>query len=58
MYFLINDYLNEHIVKQVDIIDYEYVKQLLFRFKNGEVYIFQRIWLLINLHRWFFKNVL
>jgi asparagine synthase (glutamine-hydrolysing) len=58
MYFLINDYLNESIVKQIDVVDYNYVKQLLQRFKNGENYVFQRIWLLINLHRWFTKNAL
>ena len=58
MRFLINDYLNETIVKQVDVVDYKYVKELLQRFNNGEEYLFQRIWLLINLHQWFFKNAL
>ncbi|MEO8762038.1 MAG: asparagine synthase (glutamine-hydrolyzing) [Bacteroidia bacterium] len=58
MYFLINDYLNENIIKQVDVVEYEYVQQLLMRFKNGEEYLFQRIWVLINLHQWFVKNVL
>ena len=58
MYFLIHDYLNESIVKQVEIVNYSYVKQLLHRFKSGEDYVFQRLWLLINLHRWFAKNVL
>ena len=58
MYFLINDYLNEDIVTKVDVVDYEYVKRLLLRFKNGEEYLFQRIWVLINLHQWFVKNAL
>jgi len=58
MYFLINDYLNEDIVTKVDVVDYEYVKRLLLRFKNGEEYLFQRIWVLINLHQWFIKNAL
>jgi asparagine synthase (glutamine-hydrolysing) len=58
MHFLISDYLNEIVVNKVDIIDYKYVKELLRRFKNGEEYLFQRIWLLINLHQWFVKNVL
>ncbi len=58
MRFLINDYLNETIVKKVDIVDYLYVKELLQRFDSGEEYLFQRLWLLINLHQWFIKNVL
>jgi asparagine synthase (glutamine-hydrolysing) len=58
MYFLINDYLNEIIIKKVNVIEYKYVQQLLKRFENGEDYLFQRIWLLINLHRWFVKNAL
>ncbi len=58
MFFLINDYLNETIVNKVNVVDYEKVQHLLKRFKNGEEYLFQRIWVLINLHRWFIKNVL
>ncbi len=58
MHFLISDYLNEVIVTKVDVVDYTYVKQLLQRFENGDEYLFQRIWLLINLHWWFAKNAL
>jgi asparagine synthase (glutamine-hydrolysing) len=58
MHFLISDYLNETVVKKVNVVDYVYVKELLQRFENGEEYLFQRIWLLINLHQWFIKNVL
>ena len=58
MYFLLDDYLNEVIVKKVGIIDYKYVQQLIKRFKNEEDYIAQRLWLLINLHKWIIKNVL
>jgi asparagine synthase (glutamine-hydrolysing) len=58
MRFLINDYLNETVIKQVDVVDHKSVKELLHRFDNGEEYLFQRIWLLINLHQWFVKNIL
>ena len=58
MHFLIADYLNETIIKKVNVVSFESVKQLLQRFKNGEDYLFQRIWLLINLHRWFARYVL
>lgn len=56
MRFLIDDYLNERIVRQTGIVKFEKVKELLERFMKGEEYLFQRIWLLINLHRWFLKN--
>lgn len=58
MHFLIDDYLNETIIKKVDVVDYKYVKELLHRFNHGEEYLFQRLWLLINLHQWFIKNAL
>jgi asparagine synthase (glutamine-hydrolysing) len=58
MRFLIDDYLNEAMVTKVDVIDYTYVKQLLQRFERGDEYLFQRIWLLINLHWWFSKSAL
>jgi len=58
MRFLIDDYLNETIIIKVDVVEYVYVQQLLQRFKNGEDYLFQRIWVLINLHQWFVKNAL
>ena len=58
MHFLIADYLDEITVRKVDIVEYTYVQHLLQRFENGEDYLFHRIWLLINLHRWFIKNVL
>ncbi|HXB41975.1 MAG TPA: asparagine synthase (glutamine-hydrolyzing) [Bacteroidia bacterium] len=58
MSFLIDDYLNEKVIEEVGIINYDYSKELLTRFRNGESHLFQRLWLLINLHRWFVKNVL
>ncbi len=57
MHFLIEDYLSETLVKNTAIVDYDMVKTLISRFKNGEEYLFQRLWLLINLHRWYAKNV-
>jgi asparagine synthase (glutamine-hydrolysing) len=58
MRYLLDDYLNESTVKMVGVIEYEYVKKLLRRFEAGEEFLFQRVWLLINLHRWYLKNIL
>lgn len=56
MRFLINDYLDENVIKQVGIVRPQKVKELLTRFTNGEEHLYQRLWLLITLHRWFVYN--
>jgi asparagine synthase (glutamine-hydrolysing) len=56
MYFLIDDYLSPANIKQAGLVDCEYVRQLINRFNEGEDYLFQRIWLLINLHMWMRTN--
>jgi len=56
MHFLIDDFLNEAVVRRIGIVDPTMVMQLVKRFKDGEEHLFQRLWLLINLHRWFIKN--
>ncbi len=56
--FLIDDYLSEKIIKQFNFVDYNYVKQLKDDFiKNNKSYLYNRLWLLIVLHKWLVKNV-
>lgn len=50
--FLIEQYLNPHTVKHFGVVDYTQVEQLLWRFHNGHLYLFNRIWQLIVLHQW------
>jgi asparagine synthase (glutamine-hydrolysing) len=56
MSFLIDDYLNETVVKKVGLFRFSEVDQLVKRFRAGKGYLSQRLWLLITLHRWFIKN--
>ncbi|MFI5148962.1 MAG: asparagine synthase (glutamine-hydrolyzing) [Bacteroidia bacterium] len=56
MRFLIEDYLNPANIKQVGLVDASYVSELVKRFFGGEDYLFQRLWLLINLHMWMRTN--
>jgi len=58
MYFLINDFLNQDVIEQVGLVNFDYVNKLIYRFNKGEDYLYQRLWLLINLHKWFIKNML
>jgi asparagine synthase (glutamine-hydrolysing) len=57
MYFLISDFLSQDMVDKVGLVNAEQVKELVFRFNKGEDYLYQRLWLLINLHRWAIKNM-
>jgi len=58
MFFLINDFLNQNITEKIGLVKYEYVKTLIDRFNKGENYLNQRLWLLINLHKWYLKYIL
>ena len=58
MQFLINDFLNPNIVDKVGLVNVEYVQKLINRFNKGEEYLYQRLWLLINLQRWYIQNMI
>jgi asparagine synthase (glutamine-hydrolysing) len=50
--YLIDEYLNESVVETVGVIDGLRVKDLLRRFDHGENYLYNRVWVLIVLHKW------
>lgn len=54
--YLIDDYLSESIIKKHGIVDYAIVNQLKQNFFSGTDYVYNRLWLLIVLHKWFEKN--
>ncbi len=54
--YLISDYLNEKVISQVGIFRYEEVQKMIKQFYAGNDYLYNRIWCLIALHRWFIKN--
>ena len=55
--YLINDYLNETIINKYQIVKYEEVTKLINRWKLGEDFLYNRIWLLIVLHKWFKETI-
>lgn len=55
MSFLIDEFLSKEVVERLGIVKYPIVKDLIQQFKGGRGYLSQRLWLLINLHRWFIK---
>lgn len=55
--YLIDDNLSKTNIESAGLVNYEVVKRLLFRFKNGEGYLFTRVWALVVLHEWHNKNI-
>ena len=53
---MVQEFLSENNVKKEGLFDYNYILNLLKRFENGEDYLSQRIWLLLNLHIWLSKR--
>lgn len=56
LYFLITDYLNESIINKQGVIKYSEVEQLKKRYLLGEDYLYNRIWILIVLHKFLEDN--
>ena len=54
--YLIQEYLSKEIIEKAGIIRYEIVEQLKQQFAAGTDYLYNRLWLLIVLHRWIVKH--
>ena len=54
--YLIEDYLNPELIKKIDIVKYEEVEKIIKAYLAGKDYLFNRIWLLIVLHKWIKDN--
>lgn len=54
--YLIDDYLSREVVTRFNVVNYNYVKELIESFRAGMDYKYNRIWLLIVLHRWLLNN--
>ena len=50
--YLIDDYLNKNIIEQYGIVNYDVVERLKSEFFAGRNYLYNRLWLLIVLHKW------
>lgn len=56
--FLINDYLSPEIIKETGIVDFNYVRKLKNAFLNqGHEYLYNRLWLLIILHKFIKEKI-
>ena len=55
--YLLDDYLSEEVISKYNIVDYKIVDQMKKEFFAGTDYLYNRLWLLIVLHKWFVSNV-
>ena len=54
--YLIEDYLNEKIIDHFGVVKYTAVEKLKKDFFGGKDFLFNRLWLLVMLHKWFVDN--
>jgi asparagine synthase (glutamine-hydrolysing) len=52
LHYLVDKYLSEEMVTKYAVVHPQKVKQLLSRFEMGEDFLYNRIWVLILLHKW------
>jgi asparagine synthase (glutamine-hydrolysing) len=54
--YLIDNYLNESVVNSASLVNYGYVDEMKKKFFGGRDYLYNRLWLLIVLHRWWARH--
>ncbi|MCP4521827.1 MAG: asparagine synthase (glutamine-hydrolyzing) [Cytophagales bacterium] len=54
--YLIDNYLNTNIIEEFGILENKQVQQLVKRFRNGEDFLYNRIWVMLLLHKWLKEN--
>lgn len=52
LHYLIDEHLNEETITKYGVVHYNVVKDLVHRFDKGEGYLYNRLWVLILLHKW------
>lgn len=54
--YLLDDYLDKEKVEKAGLVKSAFVEKLKAEFFNGKEYLYNRLWLLIVLHKWFRHN--
>ncbi|UZR95781.1 asparagine synthase (glutamine-hydrolyzing) [Chondrinema litorale] len=54
--YLVDQFLEESLVEAAGIVNYKEVSSLLQKFEKGHDYLYNRIWVLMLLHKWLFEN--
>ncbi len=54
--YLVDEYLSSEVIKKAGLVKEAPVRELLKGFSSGKYYLYNRIWLLILLHKWYLKQ--
>ena len=55
--FLIDEYLSERIITKYNLVNFKYIETLTNEFRiNNKNYLYNRLWVLIILHKWLVNN--
>jgi asparagine synthase (glutamine-hydrolysing) len=54
--YLIGNFLNDSVIEEIGIFKTTYIKQLVRDFLSGKEFLYNRIWVLIVLHKWLKEN--
>lgn len=54
--YLIDNYLNRKVVEEFQYVKWESVEKIVERFRGGQLFLYNRVWLLIVLHKFLIKN--
>ncbi len=54
--YLLKEYLRKEIIESTGLVKFDYVNSLLKNFEKGNDYLYNRLWLLIVLHKWMRSN--
>lgn len=52
LHYLVDEFLNEKVVSEVDLLKWSEVRSILEKWKNGQNHLYNRVWLMILLHQW------
>lgn len=56
LHYLIDDFLNDEIVEEVGLFNKSYVNMLKVKFLKGDDFLFNRLWVVIIIHKWMKEN--
>ena len=54
--YLPETYLNENVTREIGMFNPEMVSDLVKRYFEGSDYLYNRIWIMIILHKWYLKS--
>jgi len=57
LHYLVDEFLDEKTVNETGILRWSSVQQLLSKWKSGQNHLYNRVWLMVLLHRWFTDNL-